>query len=466
MSLPRQWPSGFLLLVVLATACSGPAIEDVVTQFADGDYDEALETLDDCRADDPGNSQLYDLEEAMILLAAGDPDGCVQVLRSARDQLDSLAGDSLREQVNSLLLDDRQRDWEGSDYEHVLVRALLAVAELMARGSGAGSDAEAYALQVLERQQEIIRNYQAEGETNPKAEYRLVAFGSYLRAVLNEEQPLNRDVARRSFRKALELKPGLGPAMEGLERTTTGRHSRKGHGVVHVFAMLGRGPRRVEREEVASTSAINLAKLLWAAIRGNAALPEVRAVPIPGLDFLPGNPASMLVEVDGRAEGSTRTVTDIEQVARTEFDVMQEQVVVRAILRRALKVAVVEGSKEGIRNNVESVEGRFVAELGASIAGLIWTSTEGADLRCWRLLPATIQVCRVELPVGEHELVLRPRSESGQLGAEQRIRVDVRDGRNTYVLAMTPTVDGGPTPLTSLAPFPFPALETEQSSGG
>jgi hypothetical protein len=65
-----------------------------------------------------------------------------------------------------------------------------------------------------------------------------------------------------------------------------------------------------------------------------------------------------------------------------------------------------------------------------------WEATENADTRCWGLLPDTIQVLRLELPVGQHTLALRPIDRSGRpLGDAVPQTVTILDGRNTYVLA-------------------------------
>jgi len=42
--------------------------------------------------------------------------------------------------------------------------------------------------------------------------------------------------------------------------------------------------------------------------------------------------------------------------------------------------------------------------LAVDLAGVAWEATESADTRCWGLLPDQIQVLRVELPAGRHEI--------------------------------------------------------------
>ena len=42
----------------------------------------------------------------------------------------------------------------------------------------------------------------------------------------------------------------------------------------------------------------------------------------------------------------------------------------------------------------------------STLLGVAWEATEAADTRCWGLLPDRIQVLRVELPAGTHQLAL------------------------------------------------------------
>ena len=72
-------------------------------------------------------------------------------------------------------------------------------------------------------------------------------------------------------------------------------------------------------------------------------------------------------------------------------------------------------------------------------AGVAWEATESADTRCWGLLPDTIQVFRVELPVGDHHITLRPSQRQGDFGTPAQTKVTIREGRHTYLLGNLPT---------------------------
>lgn len=431
------------------SACASDPMPAIREAFYAGRYDEARERLLELERSS-SDRHVYQLERGVVELARHDPEESERALRAARDRLDELDADDPLSWFAAVLLDDRQLPYAGADYEKVLVRAVLAVANLM----HGGRDAAAYALQVLEKQQEIIASFQDERGYNPKRAYKLVAFGSYLRAILLENDPVKLAAARREFERVKQLEPDFPFADTDLERATHGTHSQKGNGVIHVIAMVGKGPFRVEVEEPVTGQVLALAQAIWGHLRKRAVLPNVTAVKIPAMAYWRDNPTETHVAVDGRAAGVTATVTDVELTAAKEFAAMKDYIVARAVLRRAFKIAVTEGVREAVRDDSKEYdEGELFKDLAVSIFGMVWTGVEQADLRCWSLLPATFQVLRIEVPAGRHEVTIQAGLDGRPVGAPQTVRVLVRDGYNTYVLVQTPTLHGGPEPLTSEPAF-------------
>lgn len=430
-------------------ACASDPMVGIREAYSVGDYRSAVDRLLELKKRDASNAHLYQLELGIAHQANLDPAAAVAVLRKARDTLDTKAEGSYTDWATSVFLDDRSTSYPAADYEHVLVRVMLAVCDLME----GGHDAFAYALQVLEKQQAIIANFDSGEIESPKKAYKLVAFGNYLRGIISEQRPRGRSEAQREYAKVLELAPWHRDAKANLERATNGRFCPPGHGVVHVLSMVGRAPFRVEVREQATSDALAAAQLIWAVKKQQSFVPINVPVPIPALAFYRENPEAVAVFIGGKRVGQTALITDVEETARVEFDAMRPWVLARGVIRRTLKAAVVEGSKEVVTHNTsERRERRGEADLlrvGIDILGNIWAATEGADLRCWNLLPASFQAMRVELPEGEHDVVLRAIRNGRVVGGEQRVRVRVHAGYNTFVLGMTPTQAGGPPPMSS-----------------
>jgi hypothetical protein len=183
---------------------------------------------------------------------------------------------------------------------------MLALSDLM----NGGKDAVAYSLQVLERQQEIIDAFEDSDGKRPKENYKLVAFGSYLRAIILDEDPRSRRVAARVFRKVLDMEPGSRNGSQDLERAERGWHSDKGNGILHVLALVGRGPFRVEVREQATADALAIAQIIWNHHHhdGRPVLVNMTGLPVPALAFHADNPDAVHMTVDGQDMGTTATM--------------------------------------------------------------------------------------------------------------------------------------------------------------
>ena len=228
---------------VLMSGCADPMLR-IRADYDHGRYELAGQALEDLVRSDGQNAHVYNLERGVVELARGRPEQARKALAEARDRLDKLGRAGYLEWFGSAFVDDALVNYRGADFEHVLVRALLAVADLAA----GGTDSSAYALQVGAKQLELIEEFQTDDGKRPKSGYKLVAFGYYLRAILDEAK-LDYAGAERNFKKAYELEPQYPFADEDIHRVTEGRHSKQGNGVVHIVALVGRGPHRVESHE-------------------------------------------------------------------------------------------------------------------------------------------------------------------------------------------------------------------------
>jgi hypothetical protein len=110
-----------------------------------------------------------------------------------------------------------------------------------------------------------------------------------------------------------------------------------------------------------------------------------------------------------------------------------QQVVARAVVRRVLKKGMIYAGKDMLGEQNGSLW-----NLAIDMTGVVWEATESADTRCWGLLPNTIQVLRLELPVGDHQIALQPLGSGRAMGPGEATQVHIENGRNTYVLANFP----------------------------
>jgi hypothetical protein len=418
-----------LSLWLAGCASHADRLAQVRSAYFANDLSAASAILDAGIKADPREADVLKLERAMVSLSAGEPQEAERLLREVRDRFDELEGAQLANAA-SYLTDDQRRAYAGEDYEKVLLRAMLALSNLMHDGG----DAEAFSLQTIAKQEEIIAAAGPEQEKNPKLAYQRVALAPYLRGVLREATHLDYDDAERSYVAVVNWQPGFRPGPYDLERAARGTHSAPGNGVLYVFALTGRGPYKQEVVEVPSSAALLIAGEIVSAVGSQTVPPNVAPVKVPRVVRPPpGATQSVAISVNGQPVGTTETITDVSDLAVRQYEAIFPEVVARAVARRIVKKGAVVGAKE-----MSGIEKGSLTGLAVDLAGVAWEATESADTRCWGLLPDKIQVLRVELPAGEHELAIAPQLMAGRPGAVRRERVTIVNGRNTYALAVVP----------------------------
>lgn len=427
----------FLLLSLLSfcgfnAGCSTHAhtLREVRAAYYQGDTALAQQRIEQAMKRTPREADVLKLDRATILLCEGRAREAEQLLREVRDRFDYLEQKDLAEGLAAMLTDDQRLAYAGEDYEKVLVRIFLALANLM----GNGQDAGAYALQIADKQQQIVQAGTGPDGKNPKLAYKQVALGAYVHAALREATHTNYDDAARALEQVCHWAPDFHAGKQDLERVRTGRHSQPGNGVVYIFTLVGRGPYKEERMELASTAGLLVADRILSATAKQSVPPNIAPVKVPRVVVPPKEVQTVRVTVDGEPRGQTETLTDVGRLAVEQCDATLPYVLGRAIARRVVKKGAVYGAKE-----LMGTEKNGAASVALDVAGVVWEATESADTRCWGLLPNQIQVLRVELPAGTHQLTLQPINAHGAaLGTVQPATIQIADSRNTYVLANFP----------------------------
>ncbi|MCA9106771.1 MAG: hypothetical protein KDA83_15220 [Planctomycetales bacterium] len=422
--------SCLLLALVTMSGCATHAkrLELARRDFYRGDLHSANERLVEEIARQPKDVEVLQLDQAMIELLQGRPDQAERLLLESRDRLAFHEQRDVGETAMTWLTDDTKRAYEGDDYEKVLLRVFLALSNLM----DDGDDVTAYAFQINETQQRIINEAaDPEGE-NPKAAYTQVALGPYLYGLIREATHLNYDDAERAYERVVEWAPNFPAGVEDLERARGGVHCEQGNGVVYVIGLVGRGPYKVERDEIPTSQAMLIADRILSAVGEHNVTPTIAPIKIPAI-YVPANPLDRLAVFAGdQYVGDTEVITDVGQLARDQYQAMMPQVMGKAIARRAVKKAALYAAKSAMNT-------QGIGELALDLVGIAWEATEAADTRCWGLLPETIQVRRIELPAGRHRLSVQPRQGESVVGNLDTFEVEVVESRNTFVMLHYPS---------------------------
>jgi len=170
-------------------------------------------------------------------------------------------------------------------------------------------------------------------------------------------------------------------------------------------------------------------------------IPEVGIVPVafPKYEPVP-NPVhyGALYDGEGHLYARTFVLTDLEAMAIRNLDDRMTTLALKQVFRSAVKGAMVKTARD---------QGGWAADLVANFYNMV---TEQADLRCWQTLPQNMQVARVFLPSGRHELVFALHGNTGARVQEREFVLDVRPGETIFVSART-----GPWDLIGFNVFQF-----------
>lgn len=439
----------FLLLLALAVAgCKSYSdkLSEFRGRYLQGDFVGADEAVDRLIAKESGSkaeavaqsggldvkaskgdTYLLLLDKAMTQLALGRPEVAVELMRKSRDQLDAHESNSAKQYFASVLTDDTALSYAGADYELILVRVMLCLSDLLVHSSQTEGDAYAYALQVGEKQEQIIGSPLGEDVGyKPREEYRRVGIGAYLQGMILEATGA-RDGAARAYGRCVGYEPGFRLGEEAVQRTTEGRYAEPGEGVLHVFYLGGPGPFYATGTSPPTDIALRIAQLA-AALVADSYVPFMQTdVPVPVLAVhAPVVPPLEVTAYDRTV--ATEPILDVNMVAGQQLDKMMPMIIARAVVRRAVKTAVTTVGAKAVKNSNKGDAGD-AAELGFALANLLWTAAERADTRSWSSLPAHIGVARLPLPQGVHQV---------RFGRGMEAEVRISTGRDSYAVVVQP----------------------------
>jgi hypothetical protein len=431
-----------MLCLVSSIGCSTHAKRVSLSRslFYDGQLEACRDRLEKLHKSHRQDRDVTNLDLAVVDLLDGRTEQAESRLKAVRDRFDRLEQESLSEKTLAMWTDDTARSYAGEDYEKILIRVYLALANLMRDGI----DAESYTLQIQDKHEAVMQKLWGETpvDTNSK-KFTGLPIGFYLRGMLREQTHLDYDDALRSYSQVAELLPACQAIQGDIQRVTQGVHSESGNGVLYVFAMVGRGPYKIESVEQPTSDALLIADRIISAVGPYKLPPTIAPIKVPRVTVPDSDIEGVRVTVHDQAVGSTVSIADIDQLALETSQAARNQLIARAVARRVIKKATVAAVKQQTSSN-------GLTSLGLDAAGVAWEALESADTRCWGLLPRSIQVLRIELPAGSHWLSLAPEY-LGQIGrTDTRRQVSIVDGRNTYVIGWFPDTFTPPRVLTSL----------------
>ncbi|TNF35320.1 MAG: hypothetical protein EP315_06060 [Gammaproteobacteria bacterium] len=360
---------------------------------------------------------LVNMNRGILRRMNGDYEGSNQALEAAKNKIEELYGASVTEQAGAVIVNDEAISFDGDRYEQVLVHAYKAL-NYIAMG-----DMDAARVEILQSDVKM-REWGETPEEDP--------FMRYLSGIIFEVLG-EKDDALVAYRKAVDVyqntkdRHGLNvPAQlkEDLLRlladarlwneykqyqrdfgmTNWKAPSTKGMGELVVLMHNGLTPQRSEKafQTWSSELALNI----------RIAVPDYP------------NPPAYVNQVKLRVGSQSQlleTVENIDGLARASLEADMPIITTRAIAR-----AVVKKSAEKEAGD----RGGLFGQLAMMVVN---TATEIADTRCWNTLPQEIQLGRMMLPAGIHEVHMDVIGMGGAVVDSYSIPVTIKAGRKTIV---------------------------------
>ncbi len=382
-----------LLLVGWAPACVSTRVYDSESDrlFHAGEYEKAASRLEAGYRKGAGEASgsggafedelLYLLDWALALHTAGNYEASNAAFALAERHVWGNDYTSTTEEIGTLVTGENTKVYRGEDFEKLLIHVYKALNYALL---GNGESALVEARLVDRRLQEL----KTEGEKG----YKQNAFARYLSGVLYESQREWND-AYIDYKKTLEIEPDFTPIGEDLMRVAlrlgmsdqverwerqfglTRPRGRSGSGAeIVVIFQNGLGPVKVPR-------------------------PEAPALPKFKRRYNPVRHAE--VTVDGEGRGTTTVLHNIEATAIRNLDERIAGMTAKRVGGRLVKAGVAGAVAK--RTNNEAL---------GQLTYLLLVASDQADLRSWRLLPRDLQILRVPVEPGVHEVRVRPVGDS------------------------------------------------------
>ncbi len=344
---------------------------------------------------------------------------------------ESILADSA-DQTGAILLNDNFMDYEGAEYDGVMVNTYKALIFLAKNDK---DNARIELNRANNREKRAMKKYQAElaklkKENNKKADvdkamktaamkqiysnmdswkvYKdfVNPFTVYLTGLFRMLNNENR-TAENYFKEAVVYSPNNSFISDDFNRLIKGRTSQN---TAWVIFENGLG---IRKEEKRIDIPINIP---------NAPVKYV-GLAFPVLKETPA-PFKYLIASNGKENIKTKLISSMDIVVKSEFKKEFTGIITRAIISLAIKTAaqVVAKKKQG--------------DLGGLIAGgLAWMTTK-ADTRIWCSLPKEFQVAKIAIPKSRN---IQIKTEYGK-----QFSVDIPKCNNAIIYIKMPTINAKP----------------------
>ncbi|MGL4393167.1 MAG: hypothetical protein ACRCSK_07010 [Fusobacteriaceae bacterium] len=438
-----------VILALLFASCSSTQkiYEDIDKKVEQGEYEQAAATVKEKQEELYGSKDkvVALLEYGELNFASKSYQQSIETFGVAESLIKQYYTTSISQQAASILLNDRQIDYSGEDFEDVYANIYKALAYTKLKK---GDDA-LVEIRMLNNKLGLLNQkyakYQQQAMTAnkeidiPKTNeyFNNSALARYISVVLQRDIG-NEDEARISYK---EMKDAFQRQSElysfPMPKITSTPSSSKTTSVpVNIVSLQGLAPIKQSFDIImmASGDYITIgtsSKLVTGddqtILSGFAMIPWRKAgdwvayAQLPIMTKRESKISSTKVFVDGKEMGKLEQIEDIEKIAIQSFRKKMPMIYIKTIMRvigKTIATEMLSKDKNGQKNMLVSLIGTV-----ASVA------SEGADLRISRYMNANAQVGEFVLPVGKHSLEVAYFDKSGNEIDRTKEDIDVGPGK-------------------------------------
>lgn len=155
-------------------------------------------------------------------------------------------------------------------------------------------------------------------------------------------------------------------------------------------------------------------------------IPVMQSMAVPYYLLIPTAAAGLEVAEDGKALGRTALAVNMDALALRELRDEYPAILTRAILRVGVRVVGQVAAIEGSNNANDAL-------LFSIAISALSDVLEQADLRAWLTRPANVQVARINLPAGNHNLSLNLLDANGAVIDRRTVAVKVEADKISFI---------------------------------
>jgi hypothetical protein len=358
------------------------------------------------------------LDKGMLRRINHDYKGSNQALEVAKQKIEQLYGISVTENLASVTVNETLRSYKGDRYEQLLLHAYMAM-NYIQLGQMDGARVE-----MLQANIKMM-----EWGDEPEED----AFLRYLEGMIYESLG-EEDSALISYRKAYNIYKEKGgnqyPSVpEGLKKDLL--RLLAGQGLWNEYKTYKKEFNLLQYKPAKSSK--KFGELIVILNYGLAPIRSEKIIPVFSVEVQknlhiafpvyeqPKQPLSIPQIKVNNKQYAMEKVEDIDALARYSLEQAMPGIMLRATARAVAKYNAQHSAQEQ-----------------SSIAGLLMTITnmvtERADTRSWTTLPQEIQLKRISLAVGEHQIKIQLYNNAGQLVDVITEKVLIRPEQSSFVI--------------------------------